>query len=44
MGDIKGKSETVMAVDTLYSYLNECLDKAVPKNQDAVKVCSMVVS
>jgi hypothetical protein len=33
MRDIKSKSETVMAVDTLYSCLNECLDKAVPKTK-----------
>jgi hypothetical protein len=33
MRDIKSKSETVMAVDILYSFLNECLDKAVPKTK-----------
>jgi hypothetical protein len=33
MRDIKSESEIVMAVDTLYSCLNECLDKAVPKTK-----------
>jgi hypothetical protein len=33
MRDIKSKSESVIAVDTLYSCLNECLDKAVPKTK-----------
>jgi hypothetical protein len=38
--DIKSKSETVMVVDTLYSCLNECLDKAVPKTEMRSKLAA----